>query len=80
MTPIHYLGNEKIAVSSAHGNSKAESGRNFIRTCPSVLKQIKTSNPAEYPSTFYKNAVSTSQCHSTLSPVLNPHYAFGHFR
>jgi len=31
MTPIHYLGNEKIAVSSAHGNSKAESGRNFIR-------------------------------------------------
>ena len=41
MTLIHYLGNEKVAVPCAHGNSKADSGRSFIRTCPSVLTKLK---------------------------------------
>jgi len=77
---IQYIGNEIVAADYPHGNAPTETTRPHIWTCPSVSKQIKISNPARYPSTFYKNAVSTSQCHSTLSPVLNPHYAFGHFR
>lgn len=69
---IQYIGDELLAAHYPHGNASMEAARPYIRTCPSVLKQMKTSNPAECPSTFYKKAISTSQCHSTLSPVLNP--------
>ena len=34
-----YRRNEKIAIPFVHGNSKADPGRNFIRTCPSKLKE-----------------------------------------
>ena len=49
-------------------SASTEATRPYVQICPSVLRQIKASNPADCPSTFYKKAISTSQCHSTLSP------------
>lgn len=69
---IQYMGDDLLAADFPHGNAAADSTRPYVRTCPSVLKEIKTSNPTDCPSTFYKKAISASQCHSTLSPVLNP--------
>ena len=66
--PVIYL----LAADFPHGNAAAESTRPYVQTCPSVLREIKTSNPTDCPSTFYKIAISTSQCHSTLNPILNP--------
>ena len=69
---IQYIGDDSLAVDQPHGNTSLDATRPYIRTCPSVLRQIKTSDPAECPSTFYKRAISMSRCHSTLTPVLNP--------
>ena len=69
---IQYIGDDPLVVDQPHGNTSAEAARLYIRTCLSVLKEIKSSNPTECPSKFYKRATSMSQCHSTLTPVLNP--------
>ena len=69
---IQYIGDDSLAVDHPHGNTSAEAAKPYIRTCPSVLKEIKSSDPAECPSKFYKRVISMSQCHSTLTPVLNP--------
>ena len=69
---IQYIGDELLAVDYPHGNASTEATRPYVQTCPSVLRQIKASNLTGCPSTYCKKAISTSQCHSTLSPVLNP--------
>ena len=69
---IQYIGDDSLAVDQPHGNTSAEAAKPYIRTCPSVLKEIKSSDPAECPSKFYKRVISMLQCHSTLTPVLNP--------
>ena len=67
LTLIHYLGNEKIAGPFAHGNSKADPGRNFIRTCPSVLNKLKEECVTTTPMKAYRNEITKILIHSHLS-------------
>ena len=67
---IQYLGNDLKAVDYSHGNSKAEDTKPYIRTCPSVIEQIKESDPSEFPSAFYKKSLSTTSCLSASNPSL----------
>ena len=69
---IQYTGDDTDVEDYPHGNAIDSATRNYIRTCPSVLQEIKSSSQAECPSSFYKKKISTSKCHSTLNPVLNP--------
>ena len=50
---LMHNGNQLEAEDHPHGNS-ASSFTPYIRTCPSVIKQIKDRDPSEFPSTFYK--------------------------
>ena len=67
---IQYLGNDLKAVDYSHGNSKAEDTKPYIRTCPSVIEEIKESDPSEYASAFYKKSLSTISGLSTSNPAL----------
>ena len=43
---IQYIGDDSLAVDQPpHGNTSTEATRPYIWTCPSVLRQIKTSDP-----------------------------------
>ena len=44
---VHYLGNESIAVTFPHGNSK--SGQGYYRTCPSVLQDLSNTCSQDLP-------------------------------
>ena len=64
---IQYIGDDSLAVDQPpHGNTSTEATRPDMPICS------ETSDPAECPSRFYKRAISMSQCHSTLTPMLNP--------
>ncbi len=67
---IQYLGNDLKAIDYLHGNCKAENPKPYIRTCPSVIEEIKGSDPSEYASAFYKKSLSTASCLSTSNPAL----------
>ena len=41
---VHYLGDESEYTPTPHGNCKSEGAKEFIRTCPSVLKSISSSD------------------------------------
>ena len=67
---IHYLGDEKFKEDRPHGNSKAETTRNFTRTCPSVLKKLTSTD--DLPSNVYKREVAKNDCLPELQSVLIP--------
>ena len=56
---IQYIGSELEAEDHPHGNSVNDS-KPYIRTCPSVIQQIKDSDPSEFPSAFYKKSLSAA--------------------
>ena len=66
---VHYLGDESEYTPTSHGNCKSENANEFIRTCPSVLKSISSSEASS--STTYQNLVN-EPCHSELNAVLRP--------
>lgn len=66
---IQYIGDNLKAVDFSHGNSKDDT-KPFIRTCPSVIQQIKESDPSEFSSVFYKKSLSTASHPSSSNPSL----------
>ena len=66
---VHYLGDESEYTPTPHGNCKSEGAKEFIRTCPSVLKSISSSDAES--STTYHNLVN-EPCHPELNAVLRP--------
>ena len=53
-TVLQYAGDERVATEFPHGNAKATT-RNFVRTQPSVLRQIEASTG--FPQTVYQSLV-----------------------
>ena len=66
---IQYIGDNSIAADFSHGNSKSDH-KPYVRTCPSVIKEIRESDPSEFPSAYYKKALSTSSGYSLSNPSL----------
>ncbi|XP_065896214.1 uncharacterized protein [Dysidea avara] len=66
---IQYIGSHLEAEDLPHGNSVSDS-KPYIRSCPSVIQQIKDSDPSEFPSTFYKKSLSAVSCPSASNPSL----------
>ena len=54
---IHYIGDEKCAVPYAHGNAASDCNKNYIRTCPSVIKSVKHSCLIETAVKSYRNHI-----------------------
>ncbi len=71
-TLIHYIGDEKVAVSFPHGNEKNNCERPYTRTCPSVLRNLETSSSSNPPSKVYKAAVTNVPASSAHLAVLQP--------
>ena len=55
---VHYMGDEKAAVSFAHGNAKGLERTRHIRTCPSVLRSIENECDQATPATVYRKLVT----------------------
>ena len=55
---VHYMGDEKAAVSFAHGNAKGLERTRHIRTCPSVLRSIENECDQATPATAYRKLVT----------------------
>ena len=71
-TLIQYLGDKNLAVDFPHGNTK-HNPRNYMRTCPSVLRDIEDKSKTEPPSKVYKKEVTvTSAIPMSHLPVLQP--------
>ena len=69
-TLIHYLGDERAASSFPHGN-KENDDRAHIRTCPSVLTELKTKCNTSTTSRVYKSAITNIPSVAHM-PVLQP--------
>ena len=67
---IHYIGNEDIYVPIPHGN-KVRDTNGYRRTCPSVLKAIKTAVTSQTQAKIYKDMV-TANTIPTQQGILNP--------
>lgn len=67
---VHYTGDETEYVPSPHGNSKINLQKEFVRTCPSVLKEIAENEAASSITTYQK--LSTVPCEPELNAVLRP--------
>ena len=65
---VHYIGNEAEYQPEPHGNAH-DSSRPYVRTCPSVLKHISTSQKG--PIATYQKEV-TRQVQPELEAVLKP--------
>ena len=65
---LHYLGDESIAVSFPHGNSKRN--HHHFRTCPSVL--AKNDDLGDLPGNVYKSSVARNNCPPKYQPILQP--------
>lgn len=66
---IHYLGDESEYVPTPHGNAKTDD-KEYIRTCPSVLKNISDSTKNSSSTTYQE--LATAPCEPELNPVLRP--------
>ena len=66
---VHYLGDHNEYLPQPHGNSKTHK-RPHIRTCPSVIQEIKeNASAADIPSTTYQrmiNEVNTDAGHEAV--------------
>ena len=58
ITLIHYIGNEKVATDHPHGNWKHHQERHYIRTCPSVLYDLRQACAVSIASKVYKSSVT----------------------
>jgi len=67
---IQYFGQSSLSIPFPHGNSLSLD-RNYVRTCPSVLQQVKTAVTHACPSNVYKQATG-SDVEPILHPVLTP--------
>ena len=65
---IHYIGDESIALDFPHDNTKKD--HNFHRTCPSVLRQLSSTN--DLPANVYKNKISGSKYPPENQPACLP--------
>ena len=66
---VHYTGDENEYEPRLHGNSK--SSKPFIRTCPSLLKDITQKVQGSDSSEIYKE-LTVKPCPNSLDPVLRP--------
>ena len=56
---VHYLGNENIAIAFPHGNSKQNTRKAYVRTCPSVMEKMKTEcNFSTAKKVYHKNIMT----------------------
>ena len=56
---VHYLGNENIAIAFPHGNSKQNTRKAYVRTCPSVMEKMKTEcNLSTAKKVYHKNIMT----------------------
>ena len=74
VTLVHYLGDESIGSQHPHGNSKSNTNKLYVRTCPSVLHTA--SKLKDCPSNVYKRIITDTNvlqasnqfsCHGILS-------------
>ena len=56
ITIVHYIGNEALSVSHAHGNTRQQA-KLFFRTKPSVFKNIESKIELKAPHKVYKELV-----------------------
>ena len=71
VTLIQYLGDEKVAVKFAHGNTTRNQEQTYVRTCPSVLKNLENRCANEGTSKVYKSEITKLPPASHI-PVLQP--------
>ena len=66
---VHYLGDENIARDFVHGNAKHNRESLYVRTCPSVLRNLEKKCITDSTSKVYKSEV-TKGPPATHRPVL----------
>ena len=64
---LHYMGDERAAVSFTHGNAKGLE-RAHIRTCPSVLRSMENECNHATPATVYRKLVTACLLYTSPSP------------
>lgn len=70
MVLIHYMGDESQAVDFPYGNM-ASSSKNYVRTCPSVLYDLKKKSITETPKSLYMSSL-TQNPSDVHASVLDP--------
>ena len=70
VTLVHYLGDESIGSQHPHGNSKSNTNKLYVRTCPSVLHTA--SKLKDCPSNVYKRIITDTKCPPGKQSVLMP--------
>ena len=71
ITLIHYIGNEKAVVAFPHGNMRKNTEHDYVRTCPSTLRNLEVACSSATTSKVYKAAVTKYSSQTHLS-VLQP--------
>ncbi len=70
---IHYVGDESAAVNFPHRSVKeAESGRNFVRTCKSYLRECEKKCKHDKANMVYKREVAAISCKPECVPIQIP--------
>ena len=67
---MQYIGQSDVAVPYPHGNC-VSGDRDYVRSCPSLLSQLKTDVRHSAPSNVYKSATGNSTP-GNIQPVLAP--------
>ena len=68
---VHYIGNEALSVSHAHGNTRQQA-KLFFRTKPSVFKNIESKVELKAPHKVYKELITQSTTsHEAVSKPRN---------
>ena len=71
ITIVHYIGNEALSVSHAHGNTRQQA-KLFFRTKPSVFKNIESKVELKAPHKVYKELITQSTTsHEAVSKPRN---------
>ena len=71
ITIVHYIGNEALSVSHAHGNTRQQA-KLFFRTKPSVFKSIESKVELKAPHKVYNELITQSTTsHEAVSKPRN---------
>ena len=57
MKLVHYVGDETVYIPQPHGNDKSENPRQYRRTLPSTIADIRNKGTDKLPSKIYKEMV-----------------------
>ena len=69
VTLIQYLGDEKVVIDFAHGNTKVNPEKKYVHTCPYYLNTSKVLVKNSTANVIYKKAISSITCDPESVPV-----------